>query len=85
MGTLYLETKYLLFEDWTPKDRKTRILHVISVNQGNTLGAIRWYGAWRQYCFYPSANTIWNTECLSEIRGAIIGLMEERKNRAGSA
>jgi hypothetical protein len=43
------------------------------------LGHIKWYGPWRQYCFWPSPQTIFNPACLQDIREFIGDLMAERK------
>lgn len=59
---------------------KTQIWGIESKSSGNLLGMIQWYGAWRQYVFYPSENTLFNTGCLSEIREFIWRLMEAWRN-----
>lgn len=32
-----------------------------------SLGAIKWFGRWRRYCFFPGSNTVFDTGCLEEI------------------
>jgi len=46
---------------------KTSVWEVLSKKHGNVLGVVKYYGAWRQYAFFPSNETIWNTECLTDI------------------
>ena len=46
-----------------PKGRKTPVYSIVSKSGNNELGQIRWYGPWRQYCFYPNEKTIWSTGC----------------------
>ena len=59
---------------------KTKRFSVTS--KGNDLlGHVQWFGAWRKYCFYPSANTIWDTKCLFEVMTFIGALMNERKQK----
>jgi hypothetical protein len=58
--------KYLRF-DLLEQKRKTSVYKVISKTQGATLGYIQWYGVWRQYCFYPTADTVFSEGCLYEI------------------
>jgi len=82
IGESLAKTRYLDFIDTTAKNRKTKIIWVRSVNHGDILGEIRWYGAWRQYCFYPKADTIWNIECLQDIRVFIATLMAARARQA---
>ena len=36
-------------------------------NHDIKLGEIKWFGAWRQYCFYPEGNTIFDRKCLTYI------------------
>jgi len=59
---------------------KTDIWDVESKSQGSVLGEIKWFGRWRQYCFYPSPNTIFNPECMTDISKKIKELMESRRS-----
>jgi hypothetical protein len=43
------------------------------------LGTVKWYGPWRQYCFFPSPECVFNTGCMNDICSFIKKLMEERK------
>jgi hypothetical protein len=70
---------YLTFEDWQITGRRTRTVVVLSRRSGDWLGIIRWYGHWRQYAFFPADGTIWNADCLEEVRVKIRELMDERK------
>ena len=65
------ESKYIeiIFRE---KPAKTRIYEVVSKNHGMGLGLIKWYGAWRQYCFFPYEGTIFNKECLNFIENFLI-------------
>lgn len=73
-----LESKYMLFEQ-AVSNRKTKVVLVSSKSSGVELGWIKWYGAWRQYCFYPATDTIFSKGCLQEIEEYITALMDERK------
>jgi len=64
----YLE--FLLLE----KKPKTKVVVVYSKKSGDRLGIIKWYGAWRQYAFFPETGTIFNVECLNDIIIHIKGL-----------
>lgn len=75
-----MSSRYLHFFEEDNGDRKTKIIGVYSINHGNQLGVIKWFGRWRQYAFYPSADTIWNPECLKAINDEIAKLMEARRN-----
>lgn len=63
-GVYLRPTKYLYFEQATNPGRKTGVWNVRSVGSGAHLGAIRWHGPWRQYCFWPKDATLFNGECL---------------------
>ena len=71
-------SKYLEFNIIEQKS-KTKIIAVDSKLHGNTLGIIKWYGAWRQYAFYPKHGTLFNIECLNDITNKIKELMNERR------
>ncbi|MBY8999057.1 MAG: hypothetical protein KGD60_15125 [Candidatus Thorarchaeota archaeon] len=60
---------------------KTSVFAVISKSSGEELGIVKWYGPWRQYCFFPTNDTLWNHGCLGEVTGFIIGLMSARRSR----
>lgn len=47
-------------------NRKTPIYH-IETHEGIPLGEIKWYGAWRKFCFFPNKDTIWDNKCLSHV------------------
>ena len=47
----------------TLENRKTPIYHIETLG-GLYLGEIKWYGAWRKFCFFPNKETIWDNKCL---------------------
>lgn len=72
------ESKWLRFEI-TERKPATVVVGVYSKTQGSQLGLIGWYSRWRQYCFIPHQNTIYNADCLATITNCIKTLMAERK------
>jgi hypothetical protein len=70
---------YLDFLESPNLTGKTRIVQVVSKRHGDALGVIRWFGRWRQYTFWPFAQTTFNPGCLTEINGRIGELMAERR------
>lgn len=46
--------------------RKTQEWNVRSTS-GSELGYVRFFGAWRAYCFYPYEDCIFNAGCLRDI------------------
>lgn len=72
------ETKYLRFTKLErPTKKKTDDVLITSISSGTILGFIRWYGPWRQYCFYPEGETIWNKGCLDDINEVMFKMNKE--------
>ena len=78
----YLEKplKYLYFivKEHKPK---TNVVAVVNIKSQEEIGEIRWYSPWRQYCFFPYGNTIWNTGCLNDINDMISNLNPKPKTQ----
>lgn len=70
-------SRYLRFELALNKP-KTSVWNVVSKGHHTLLGQIKWFGRWRQYCFYPE-NAIFNSECLSDIKDFLEEQMNLRK------
>jgi len=75
-----VESEYFQFRE-IDVPTKTKRWDIISKSSGFRLGTIKWYGAWRQYCFFPDRMTIWNTDCLQDIRTFIKEQMDLRKGK----
>lgn len=73
MITDYMTTKYMAFKLIEQKP-KTQVWAVLNNKSGFRLGVIEWYGPWRQYCFFPTADTVFNIGCLFDISNFIKGL-----------
>ncbi len=74
------ETKYLLFNAEERAGRKTKVVRIINKSAMSQIATIEWYGAWRQYCFFPNLefDTVWNNTCLKDVLEVIDMLMKER-------
>jgi len=57
---------------WTCRNNRT----------GGELGRIRWYGPWRQYCYFPVAQAVYSQGCLQDICSFLAELAKERKQLA---
>ncbi len=57
---------------------KTSIYDVMTNDDEFKLGEIRWLGRWRQYAFFPTAETVYEKTCLGDIREFLLYLMKER-------
>jgi len=71
--------KYLEMLPYALAGAKTGKWEVRSRLHGNRLGHIAWFGRWRQYAFFPAADTVFNRACLDDIAGFIRDRMAERK------
>ena len=75
MNTKY---KYIHFDDYSRKDQRTKRFMCIN-NHGTWIGEVSWHPGWRQYCFKPASDTIFNSGCLDDINDFIKQLMDARK------
>jgi hypothetical protein len=86
MTTLPIGTQYLTLKDCgTTKSGKTHIYEVGSESSGVKLGEIRWFGQWRQYCFYPEDQTIWNENCMYSVVQVLRSLNRNKREANASA
>jgi hypothetical protein len=73
-------SKYLHFKVNPPQgDQRTYAIEIFSKRHGNLLGVIKWFARWRQYAFFPESGTLFNEECLQDIRDQIHLLVRERQ------
>jgi hypothetical protein len=73
--------EYKWFELWcTASTGKTLKFDVVTKDFPSTIGEIKWYAPWRKYSFFPSANTVFEVDCLKDIVSIISELMEARKS-----
>ncbi len=72
-----METEYLKFTE-VQTAGKTQSWKVCNKRYGDELGIIRWYGAWRQYCYYPTVQAVYSAGCLEDIAAFIKKEMEKR-------
>ena len=78
-----MASEYLDFR-LTHDTGKTQVYSVDSRNQGDQLGVIKWYGAWRQYVLETRSGVVWNKGCLHDVTDFIEGLMRERRRGRAS-
>lgn len=77
--------KYLKIEQLPQeKGKKTVVWRVIGTRSLALLGLVKWYTAWRQYCFSPSAWTIFNRECLLDLTTFLEKINKEHKEKKKS-
>lgn len=69
-----------LREDGLSDSGKTKICTVFPISEPiMSLGTIKWYAPWRQYCFFPNEKSLYNQECLRDISYFTQGLNLEHK------
>lgn len=71
-----MNSKFLLFEEENIVGYKTKVWAVKSKMQGTILGKIGWYGPWRKYTFSAMPQTLFDSNCLNDIRQ----FLEDNKN-----
>ena len=68
LETKMIESKFIYVSKVELPKRKTPIYKLYSMqNKDIFLGEIKWFGAWRQYCFFPEGDTIFDRKCLTYI------------------
>ena len=73
-----MKSKYMEF-DKIGDTGKTEVWNIISKSSYFNLGMIKWYGPWRQYCFFPARYSVWSVDCLENIREYLGELNSLRK------
>lgn len=58
---------------------KTSVWHLRSRKSDDLLGEVKWYGPWRQYCYFAMNEAVYSVGCLEDINDFIRQLEEERK------
>jgi len=59
--------QYIVFVEVATTGRKTKLWNVRSRRTDGFLGNVKWHPAWRQYVFWPEADTLWSAGCLADV------------------
>lgn len=73
-----MDYKYIEMREVVKKP-KTSVYAVFNKSHVDLLGYIKWHPPWRQYCFFPEEETVWNMNCLNDVVDFIKQLMDARK------
>ena len=46
---------------------KTSVWSCCNNRSGEELGEIKWYPAWRQYCYFPTVQAVYSVGCFEDI------------------
>ncbi len=60
---------------------KTNMYAIHNIKTGAVLGVIKWFGAWRQYCFFPNSLTIFSKGCLNDIESFLDNLKSSKQKK----
>ena len=71
--------KYIRIEEISQKP-KTSVYTVFNSKDGSYLGTIEWYGPWREYCFMPTIDCVFCSQCLTDI----IDFIKNHARRGGA-
>ena len=79
---IWKEDEWLYFELIGEK-QKTKVFSVMSKCSDIRLGVIKWYPAWRNYCFFPTMEeeVVHSDRCLISIGEFIKELNKEHKKK----
>ena len=58
---------------------KTQVWECYSNESDEELGLVKWYGPWRQYCFFPETSLLFNPECMREVAEFVETLTKKHK------
>jgi hypothetical protein len=59
--------KFIHFVE-TERKEKTAVFACLNNHSDFKLGEVRWYPPWRQYCFLPTGNAVFNVGCMDDIK-----------------
>lgn len=81
-----VEYKYIYFVKVEDKP-KTSVWHCRNQKSKRIVGVVKWYGPWRQYCFFPEGDVVFNVDCLANINhfiGQLTDEIKKKKQKKGS-
>ena len=76
-----MKYKYIEFNE-VDTNKKTKHWFINNHVSHQMIGEVYWYAPWRQYCFYPGTEMVFNVTCLSDIQHFVNYQMELRKKKA---
>lgn len=75
-----LNSKFMMaMPEYSPG--KTKVISIINKKTLFPLGVIRWYGAWRAYCFEPYDGCVFSSGCLTDLTHFLDELNREQKEQ----
>ena len=62
--------EYIYFELIEEKP-KTKVFSCRNNRSNTELGIVKWYPAWRRYCYFPTVQAVYSVGCLDDIKNFI--------------
>jgi hypothetical protein len=62
---------------------KTAVYGVFSKHHGDKLGVIKWFGPWRQYCFFSMDVAVFSSSCFQDVAKFLDSLNKARQKGSG--
>ena len=69
--------EYVHFEKTEDKP-KTSVWSCQNKKSNDELGIVKWYAAWRGYCYFPTVQAVYSAGCLADIQDFIGVQMSKR-------
>ena len=67
---------------WSCRNNQSGIIVGERQSRASELGIVRWYGPWRQYCYFATNGlAVYSKSCLKDICSFLAELAEERRRR----
>ncbi len=64
LRTIKTDYKYIHFR----RQQSVYVCYECKTNKdNNVLGFVKFYSAWRQYCFFPTSQAVYSSGCLKDI------------------
>ena len=75
-----MKTEYKYIHFVKVKGNPKTSIWICRNNKSNTdLGEVKWYGQWRQYCYFPDGMSVYNIDCLKDIIDFVNQLNKEKR------
>jgi len=75
--------KFINFKE-IRENPKTKVWSCCNNTHDTELGIVKWYPAWRRYCYFPTIPAAYSSDCLEDIN-SFIKQAEELHKSSGSA
>jgi hypothetical protein len=76
------EYRYIRFVKIADKP-KTSVWSCRNIRSNAELGLVRWHPAWRQYCYFPTAQAVYSAGCLVDINDFMLTLGADHGGTTG--